>query len=332
MRLYLESGYADQKNIIENGSTFIFEVGARGTGKTYGMMKYILDNQIRFLYLRRQQNEADLVKTDLLNPFKAINNDYGLDVHAGRGQKIFPFIMDNEVIGMGAALATFYNVRGVDFSDIDLIFYDEFIPEKSARPIKEEFEAFSNMVETVNRNRELIGKEPVKVVCCANSNKLDNPIFMELQLVNRAAKMMEKEVEEYHNKDRHLSLVMFMKSPISEKKKETALYKLTAGTDFQRMAIYNMFDYDNDNIRPSKIREYTPVVMIGELCVYKHKHRKEYYVNCKSFGTFPRIFTTSDADRKRFFIKMIYLYDAYIENRVFFEDAVSLYLFEKYFE
>ena len=332
MRIYLESGYADQKNILEHTNTFVFEVGARGTGKTYGMMDYVIDENIRFLYLRRTQNEADLVKSDLLNPFKALNMDKGYDVKAGKGKNIFPFLKEGELIGYGAGLSTFRNVRGVDFSDVEIIFYDEFIPEKSARPIKEEFDAFSNMVETVNRNRELAGKKPVKVVCCANSNKLDNPIFMGLQLVNRAAKMMEKGIEEYHDNSRELSLIMFMRSPISDRKKQTALYRLTAGSDFQQMAIYNMFDYDNENIRPSKMREYSPAVRIGELCVYKHKHRREYYVNCKEFGTFPKTYTTSDMDRKRFFQQQIHLWDAYIMNHVFFEDAVSVYLFEKYFE
>ena len=332
MKLYLENGYAAQYSIIEQGNTFIFEVGARGTGKTYGAMDYLITWNKRFIYLRRTQNEADLVKSDLLNPFKALNMDKGYDVKPGRGKNIFPFLKDKEVIGYGAGLSTFANIRGVDFSDVDIIFYDEFIPEKQARPIKEEYDALMNMYETVNRNRELQGKKPVKLVCCANSNRLDNPIFLGLQIVNKAAKMMEKGTEEFHDKSKDLTLIMFMRSPISDQKKETALYKLTAGSDFQRMAIYNQFDYDNENIRPSKIREYTPSVRIGELCIYKHKHRREYYVNCKQFGTFPKTYTTSDMDRKRFFQQQIHLWDAYIMNHVFFEDAVSVYLFEKYFE
>ena len=333
MKLYLESGYADQRRIIELSNTFIYEVGARGTGKTYGAMLYLIEQKKKFIYLRRTQNEADLVKSDLLNPFKAVNYDHGYEIKPGRGKNIFPFMdADGEVIGYGAGLSTFANIRGVDFSDVDIIFYDEFIPEKQARPIKEEFTALLNMYETVNRNRELTGRQPVKMVCCANSNRLDNPIFLGLQIVNRCAKMMEKGIEEYHDPSRDLSVIMFMRSPISQAKKETALYKLAAGTDFEQMAIYNMFDYDDDNIRPSKIREYTPAVSIGELCIYKHKHRREYYVNCKPFGTFPRSYSTSDVDQKRFYMQQIHLFDAYIANHVFFEDAVSLYLFEKYFD
>lgn len=332
MKLYLENGYAAQYSIIEQSNTFIFEVGARGTGKTYGAMDYLITWKKRFIYLRRTQNEADLVKSDLLNPFKALNMDKGYEVKCGRGKNIFPFLMDGEVIGYGAGLSTFANIRGVDFSDVEIIFYDEFIPEKQARPIKEEFSALLNMYETVNRNRELQGRPPVKMVCCANSNRLDNPIFLGLQLVNKCAKMMEKGTEEYHDPSRDLSVIMFMNSPISKEKRHTALYNLSAGTDFEQMAIYNMFDYDSDNIRPSKIREYQPAVSIGELCIYRHKSRKEYYVSCHASGTFKRVYTTSDVDRKRFYMQQLYIYDAYISDRVYFEDAVSLYLFEKYFD
>ena len=66
------------------------------------------------------------------------------------------------------ALSTFGNLRGVDFSDVDMIFFDEFVPQKNARPIKAEAEAFFNLYETVNRNRELDGRPPVRVLMLSN--------------------------------------------------------------------------------------------------------------------------------------------------------------------
>ena len=331
-QIYTEEGYADQERMIILGQTFIFQIGARGTGKTYGAMKYVIERKKRFLYLRRTKTESDLVKSGIANPFKVINRDLAIDVVPERGMYFFPFTLDKEIIGYGAALSTFSNVRGVDFSDVEIILYDEFIPEKTARPIKEEYMALTNMYETVNRNRELNGLEPVKLVCMANSNKLDNPIFLGLEIVNQVAKMMEKKIQIYNDFSKDLTVYMLSDSPISERKKNTALYKLTAGSDFQKMALENMFDLDNDNIRPSKIREYVPAVRIGELCIYKHKHRKEYYVNCTKTGTFNHEYSTSDIDRERFMRKHISILDMYIHDRVFFEDAVSLFLFEKFYE
>lgn len=331
-QIYTAEGYADQERMIILGQTFIFQIGARGTGKTYGAMKYVIERKKRFLYLRRTKTESDLVKTGIANPFKVINRDLDIEVKPNKGQYFFPFMLDNEIIGYGAALSTFSNVRGVDFSDVEIILYDEFIPEKSARPIKEEFSALMNMYETVNRNRELKGQPAVKLVCMANSNKLDNPIFLGLEIVNRIAHMMEKKIEVYNDFSKELTVYMLMKSPISDAKRKTALYKLTAGNEFQEMALNNMFDLDNDAIRPSKIREYIPSVKVGELCIYRHKSRKEYYVSCVVNGTFQKVYSTSDIDLQRFLHNHINIFDMYIHNKVFFEDAVSVFLFEKFFD
>lgn len=318
--------------MIELGTTFIFMVGARGTGKTYGAMKAVIEDKMKFLYLRRTKTESDLVKTGIANPFKVINRDLGTNIEPERGMYFFPFKNNDEIIGYGAALSTFSNIRGVDFSDVEIILYDEFIPEKTARPIKEEFSAFTNMYETVNRNRELQNREPVKVVCMANSNKLDNPIFLGLEIVNRVAHMMQKKIEVYNDFSKELTVYMLMKSPISDLKRKTALYKLTAGNDFQRMALDNMFDLNNEAIRPAPIREYIPAVKVGELCIYRHKSRKEYYVSCVMSGTFQKVYTTSDIDLARFLHNHIVIFDMYIHNKVFFEDAVSLFLFEKFYD
>lgn len=326
-KLYLSSGYADQEYMISAGNTFIFQVGARGTGKTYGALEYLLNHGIKFLYIRRTDTESKMVMSGLVNPFKALNTD----VKVVRGKMLGTFMLHDYCIGYCAALSTFHNIRGMDFSDVEFIYFDEFIPEKAARPIKDEYKTLMNLYETVNRNRELQNMEPVKMLCSANSNTLDNPIFLGLEIVNKIAKMMNSGNEIYHDPDRMLTVYMLMKSPISEKKAQTALYKLTAGQEFQNMALKNMFDLDTTSIRPSKLIEYNPYAKCGELCVYKHKSRKEYYVNCAASGTFPRVYSTNDMDLVRFRTKHIIVFDAYIQNRVYFEDATSLYLFEKFY-
>lgn len=332
--LYLESGYINQNTIMAGRASFVFEIGARGTGKSYGLLKYILENDIKFLLLRRTQTEADIISTDLTNPFKALNLEelphpvsVTKNLHAFRQ-------MDGEeekTIGYLAALSTFATIRGVDLSDVDLIFYDEFIPEKHQRPIKDEYDALMNVYETVNRNRELQGKPPVKMVCCANSNDIANPVFIGLQIVDRIARMMKKGIESYHDQKRSLSVYMFQHSPISEKKAETALYQLTDGNDFQNMALRNMFDLDSRYISSRNLKEYKPLVRIGELIIYEHKSRPEYYTRCGSSGSVPRVFSTNDMDRKRFVKMYNYLFIRYLAGRMIFENSISQVLFEKYF-
>ena len=341
MSLYLESGYIDQEKILSRNETFIFEIGPRGTGKSYGILKYILEHNIKFLLLRRTQTEADMISTEVTNPFKAIMlQDPELKIHPRSiAKNLSAFYVpgkteeeDPEVqIGYLAALSTFATIRGADLSDVDMIFYDEFIPEKHQRPIKDEYAALMNVFETVNRNRELQGRKPVKMVSAANSNDIANPVFIGLEIVDRIARMMKKGTETYIDPDRSLAVYMLMHSPISEQKADTKLYRLTAGNDFQQMALRNMFDLDTRYLSSRSIKEYRTVCRIGELCIYEHKSRKEYYCRCGSAGTFRTVFSTTDTDRKRFVKMYNYLFLRYLSGYVFFENSISQVLFERLF-
>ena len=339
MNLYTESGYIDQTKILNRFEDFIFEIGPRGTGKSYGILKYILDHKLKFILLRRTQTEADLISSEVTNPFKALmRDDDQLQISAGSVNKNMGAFYDlsggeekGPPIGYICGLSTFANIRGMDFSDVELIFYDEFIPEKRSRPIKDEFNALLNMYETVNRNRELQGRIPAKLVCAANSNDIANPIFLGLGIVNRIAKMMNKGIQEYRDPDRSLAVYMFMSSPISVQKEDTALYKLARGTEYVNMALRNIFDIDSNSVSSRNLKEFKPVCSVGELVIYKHKSRTEYYAACKEFGTVPEIFSTSDKDRKRFTQKYHNLYMRYLAGAMLFEDETAMVIFEKIF-
>lgn len=337
MKLYLDNDYANMDAMINDGNLFHWIIGGRGTGKTYGSLDYILREHPTFLYIRRTQTEADLVTNGLNNPFKNIQLKYGVTVLAekmGRNLGRFYTVDEDatETIGYIGALSTFASIRGIEFmQDVSLILYDECIPEKRARPIKEEFNALMNLYETVNRNRELEGRKAVNLVCLSNSNDIANPYFIGLQIVNRIAKMMQKGSEVYRDDSRKLSVYMLMHSKISDRKAKTALYQLTGDGDFADMALSNMFELDDQSISPRRISEYRPLVQIGELIVYKHKSRQEFYLSCHASGTVPVTYGTSDIDVQRFLSKYDFLFMKYINDNIYFEDATSLVLFEKYF-
>ena len=75
MNYYLPSGYVDMAKIIEQPYPFIFLIHGRGTGKTYGACKYVLDKGEKFVYLRRTQTEADLCSSAEFSPFKPLMDD-----------------------------------------------------------------------------------------------------------------------------------------------------------------------------------------------------------------------------------------------------------------
>lgn len=343
MKLYDSNGYVNIHEVLQHEATFIFIYGGRGTGKTYGALKEMIEGKHHFIYMRRLASQTDIVKKESMQPYKTLNDDMGWSIQPFPINKYISAFYesdtneDGKVIPVGdqhgllTSLSTFSNLRGVDGSDIDTIILDEFIPELNERPIKGEADALFNAYETINRNRELKGQDPVKLLCIANSNRIDNPLFMELKLVRKAEKIRQEGKEYLYDSKRKMLLIDLYKSEISEAKSDTALYQLTKGTEFYEMAIRNSFiNEERGRIETKPIKEYRPVVSIGEITIYKHKSRREYYVTTFRSGS-PDSYTTGEKDRERFRKKYLFLWQCYMRREVVFEEYMSEILFDKYF-
>lgn len=343
MRLYDSNGYVNIPEVLKHEATFIFIYGGRGTGKTYGALKEMIEGEHHFIYMRRLAAQTDIVKKESMQPYKTLNDDMGWSIQPFPINKYISAFYESDVNedgkvipvgdqhGLLTSLSTFSNLRGVDGSDIDTIILDEFIPELNERPIKGEADALFNAYETINRNRELKGEDPVKLLCLANSNRIDNPLFMELKLVRKAEKIRQDGKEYLYDPKRKMLLIDLYKSQISEAKSDTALYQLTKGTEFYEMAIRNSFiNEERGRIETRPIKEYRPVVSIGEITVYKHKSRREYYITTFRSGS-PDSYTTGEKDRERFRKKYLYLWQCYMRREVVFEEYMSEILFDKYF-
>lgn len=344
MKLYNDDGYVDIKRILEHEATFLFIYGGRGTGKTYGTLQEMIKGDHRFIYLRRLAAQCDIVKREDMQPFRTLNRDNKWNIQPFPVNKYVSAFYNSAIsedgkqipqgdsLGLLTALSTFSNLRGIDCSDVEVIILDEFIPELNERPIKGEADAVFNTYETVNRNRELNGEDPVKFVFLANSNRIDNPLFVELNLVRIADKIRKSGNEYYYDKKRRMLLIDLYKSKISEEKSDTALYELTKGTDFFNMAIRNSFINDErGRIQSKPLIEYKAVVSIGEITVYKHKSKREYYVSAHEEGS-PKRYGTGAKERERFKKDFLYLYRAYMRNEIVFEEYINEILFDRYFK
>lgn len=330
--LYLESGYLDARAILHLGITFNFIIGARGVGKTFGFLDVAQADGIPFMLMRRQQSQTDIINRPDFSPFKAICEKRHINITTeSAGKYSARFIKDDQVIGYTCALSTISNMRGFDASDVKLLLYDEFVPEVHDRPIKEEGKAFLNAIETIGRNRELDNEKPLQVVCMANAFNIANPIFLELGLVGIAERMKLKGQEIYINRERSLSIIMPKSDKIIGRKKHTALYKLTDQSSFSDMALKNDFIYNpSDNVEPQVIKEFKPMVTVGEITIYKHKSQRTYYVSEHRSGN-PPTYKTDEIELKRYLKQYGYILNrAYINNNVKFENILTKSLFELY--
>lgn len=336
MKLYQENGYVNIRGIIETGLPFLFVVGGRGTGKTYTALKTVKEDGTKFFFMRRTQAQADLISKPEFSPFKVLNTDMGWDVGIRSISKYNGAFYDNAEegglpIGYTGALSTMSNVRGFDSQDVQLLIYDEFIPERHERPIKNEGAALLNAYETINRNRELQGRKPLQMLCMANANDLSNPIFLELGFVGKAERMKRKGQEVSIDQRRGIGIFMLSNSPISEAKKETALYRLTTGSEFERMALENDFaEREYAEVKHRPLQEYRPEVSVGELCIYSHKTTGRLYVSTHVSGS-PPTYTAGEQDLKRFRRSWGWIYQEDMAGNIDFEEVFCRILLTKYF-
>ena len=328
MNLYMDSGYLNVSELINDDADFIFCTGARGTGKTYGTIKYLIENQYDFIYLRRTQDESDIQRVPELSSLTKVMNDLGMEYRFSKIGKKVGICQVNDITIYCCGLSTFSTIRGVNFSGVDYIIYDEMIPEAHAHRIKLEGLALMNMYETVNRNRELEGSKPVKLIGLSNSLNIANDIFIEFNLISEAERLLDtgEEISRIGN----MLLVIMQHSPISDRKAETALYQ-AASSDFKDMAIKNKFILnDFGYVRKRSVRDYRPILQIGDLYLYEHKSGDEYYVTFTK-ANIRDIYSSSANDLRKLRRSEWWLWLNYLDGYVRFENYRAVALFEKYF-
>ena len=280
-RIYDCNGWVNWDYIMAQEESIISVVGARGTGKTYGLIKWLIEHDQKFIYLRRLKSQLEECRKESGNPFKKLNTDLNIDIKPfpNAGSVVFRYGDKNgKTVAVGVALSVVANVRGIDYSDIDYIVFDEFISSDGERPIKNEFGAFLNFYETVNRNRELEGRPAVKALLLGNANRIANPYFTGWKCMKRVLRMITGNQMVWRSDDRTRMIILLLQSPISEMKSDTVLYK-NASRDFMEMALDNAFRTDETVIKSEPLKEFIHIVSIGEIGIYRHKTDRRYYVS-----------------------------------------------------
>lgn len=333
INLYTNDGWINSDLIVHNKSTFVLVIGGRGIGKSYGVLKQLYEEKINFIYMRRTQSQLDAVTVPALSPYNQINTDCGYKIRTGKTSKYTIGFYDDEPepFALGIALSTFASVRGLSAERYDVLLFDEIIPERHEKKIKEEELAFANALESLNRNRELNGREALKVIMLSNSNTLNSRIISAIGCTDVLDRMSRKGqvYKEVNNGD--VTIIRYEDSPISKRKADTALYRVIKNNDFQSMALDNEFsaaDYELVASRP--LQEYNMVVSIGECTVCKHKTNRDYYVIAGAKAQ--KQYSLLPIDRASFQKQYFYLYAAMVQKRISFQSATVKLEFERGWE
>lgn len=348
MNIYDRNGWLDIPRIVQlsekNDINFIFIIGARRTGKTYGIFSHFLNDVFsrdeKIIYMRRSEPQLESVFIPEFDPWIPINNDFHrcISFEKVKGQKgriIISEKTETEDVYRGEAfcLTRMHNNRGFSGDNFSEGIYDEFIPEKIAKKIPGEEDAFLNAVETISSNRELQGCKPFRWWLASNSNTLNSPIVNAFGLLSYLEKMKKNHQEFSMLKEKGIIIILIDKSPISEKKKKTALYKAISNeSDFSKMALSNEFAYDDcSSINSEDIRQFRLICTIGKVAIYEHKSKAQLYISDHVSGSCKDNYEDSQFGRDQFRCFYGWIDSYRLSNRISYQNMSVKFFIDNLF-
>lgn len=222
---------------------FIFCIGGRGAGKTYGFKVRAIKNYLKggkqFIYMRRyptdfkpKDGEKSITKffDDIIENNEFPNHTF--EVKAGK------FYMDKEVIGYYIALSSQTHYRSTPFPKVTMICYDEFIlrVDKGNRYLTNEVKDFLEFYESIARPG--IRKDTVRCFFIANNISESNPFFTFFDIRPNT----NKEFTKYKG-----MLVHYVKDlEIFEQKNNSEFYQMLNNTKNGR--IYSAYTNENKSM------------------------------------------------------------------------------------
>lgn len=295
----------------------------------------------KFLYIRNTAKQIKICASAAGNPFKKLNYKLGLHITPrAMGEDVYGFYSEDTssirkvgnitvpLLGYAIAMNTSGNMRGMDFSDVDYMLYEEFI-DQSPRIRKLMDNAgsdFQHLRETVGRNRELEGQKPLQIKLLSNSITLNSPILLELGIANTIAHMVMKGQEKCTIPEKSIYIQLVRDREFEEAKQGTSLYQASKEDSmFIKEALRNEFCQDNFDLirKKAPVNEYTPRFTVAKsFTVYRHKSRDEWFISGRSLQD--RVDTYKSQDVDRLIDEWGFLYKRWILSRkVYFDNYAT---------
>lgn len=251
-----DHGYIDiTDDQLKNLNIFF---GGRGIGKTFSILKHRCVNAYhdpehnKFIWLRDSNEVVKKIAAgnSLTRPIELCDQLFPhISIKKIEGNYCFVVDENETVIGYLMALSTFHNARGISYEDVSCIVWDEFIPEEGTLVKKNQGSIFLNMYESVNRNREFDGADPVKIIFLSNTNDIYSDVLADLGVASIIEQMQADQKDHYDDAD---ILIEFLSSAaFYEKKKETFIYRINQNNKFNAMALDNSFTNSTSLIKRS---------------------------------------------------------------------------------
>ena len=280
--------YHFKKDLEEYPEAGMFAVWSRrGPGKTYSFLRYCIDNNEFFIYMKRTNDDIDLICTgsdnpDLkadMDPFVPLNRDFGWNIKPKLiKQGIAGFYDTDEEgkpvgapLGLIISLSRVKSVKGMDLSRASFICFDEFIPQRTEVVRKKEGEAFADFIMTAMRDKAKRGLR-LRVVLFANAEEISTPITNSFELVDDMAELAFRKESHYYNRDRRILLhhITQKEIPLSDAELQSDMFCMMKGTAWAQKAFFGDFaNNDFSNIKQLSVKNMK--------CIHRIHYKNKYY-------------------------------------------------------
>ena len=241
----------DAKRTLSYNCLFNFVIGMRGGGKTYGSLKYAVEQYIKsgqqFMYIRRYQTELDkLTKQRGGRLFNAVKSEF--PSHELKAESNTLYIRkkgskDYKVLGYAQPLTTASVLKSDAFPDVTLLVFDEFIIDTRGayHYLKDEVTKFLDLYETIARGRD------VKCLFLSNAVSITNPYFDFFHL----NKPYNGDIQRF-GQSKEILVQNFLSTALQNKKKTSRFGSIISGTEYSNYAYDNEWLLDNEDFIEKK--------------------------------------------------------------------------------
>ena len=179
-----KSIYWNPSKLIGTGADFMLCIGQRGNGKTYGIIKYFLQQykktKKRFCYLRRWDEDIKAYRMEqLFAPFRNLIDElFGDEFTIVYKNHKFYLVNGNgtkvDTLGYVLSISSSAHTKSISYTNVGYILYDEFIRMTGEQELRDEMSRFDNTLSTIIRG----DNTNVKVFMLANTVSKYSPFFL----------------------------------------------------------------------------------------------------------------------------------------------------------
>lgn len=255
----------------------------RGQGKTYSALWESYKDNIPIVYLKRTKDDVEMICESTeefdASPYVPINRDKGTSIHCKLIKKGIggAYESDDDGKPTGSPIAYIISlnsvktVKGFDLSNCDWMVLDEFIPQQGEIVRHCEGQQLLDLYMTINRDRTMRGRKPLKLMLFANAEEISTPITNMLEIVDDMTELNASGRNLMYLPDRKILLhhITQEEYPKLAQANEIGMAEVMKGTSWYDKSFGGNFaNNDFSNVAKVRLKGYKPRIDL----LYKRKH------------------------------------------------------------